>query len=271
MCLLEFSDRIVLMNKEILEQAFDHLPIPSFRFFEETDSTNTQALNWISEDAPEYSLVIAEGQTAGRGRNGRTWITTPGSSLTVSIILHPTEMEIKKLGLFSLLGGFSVRKVLEDSFKVNAQVKWPNDVLIENKKTAGILSESLWQGETLQGIVLGIGINLLSPSVPHPDGLLFPATCIQAHCNHDIDPVRTLACLLETIIKLRASMLSSTFIRQYEEKLAYRNQLISLDMGNGNIISGQLIGVDEYGNIRIQTAGGDERYFPIGDIKIRPQ
>ena len=259
------------MNKEILEQAFDHLPIPSVLFFNETDSTNTQALNWISEGAPEYSLVIAESQTAGRGRNGRSWVTTAGSSLAVSIILHPTKLEINKLGLFSLLGGSSVRKVLVNSFNVNAQVKWPNDVLIENKKTAGILSESVWQGETLQGIVLGIGINLLTPSVPPPDGLLFPATCVQDHCNHEIDPVETLTCLFETFIEMRATMLSSTFILQYEENLAYMNQVISLGMGNGNIISGTLKGIDEFGNIRIQFASGDEQIFPIGDIKLRPQ
>ena len=259
------------MNKGILEQAFDRLPIPSIRFFEETDSTNTQALYWISESAPEYSLVIAENQTAGRGRNGRSWITTPGSSLAISIILHPTELEIQKLGLFSLLAGFSVRKVLEESFNINAQVKWPNDILIENKKTAGILSESVWQGERLQGIVLGIGINLLTPSVPPADELLFPATCIQAHCNHNIDPVVTLTCLLETFIRMRKTMPSPTFILQYEDKLAYKNQPISLDTGNGNIISGELIGVDEYGNIRIQFSDGNEQIFPIGDITLRPQ
>ncbi|MDO9546110.1 MAG: biotin--[acetyl-CoA-carboxylase] ligase [Pelolinea sp.] len=258
------------MNKEMLEYALDHLPIPSFRFFEETDSTNTQALNWVSQGAPEYSLVIAEKQTAGRGRSGRSWVTTPRSSLAVSIILHPTKFEIGKLGLFSLLGGFSVLKMIEDSYQVNAQVKWPNDVLIENKKTAGILSEALWQGETLQGIVLGIGINLLTPSVPPPDGLLFPATCIQAHCDREIDQIETLACLLETIIKLRESMLLPTFINHYEEKLAYMDQIISLDTGEANIISGHLVGVDEYGNVRIRFADGNEKIFPIGDIKLRP-
>ena len=122
------------MNEANLKQAFVDLKIPEFRYFKETDSTNTQALNWISQGAPEYSLVIAEAQTAGRGRNRRKWVTTPGSSIAVSIILHPTIQEQKKLGLFSLLGGFSVLKVLEDNYRIKAQVKWPNDILIDYKK-----------------------------------------------------------------------------------------------------------------------------------------
>jgi BirA family transcriptional regulator, biotin operon repressor / biotin---[acetyl-CoA-carboxylase] ligase len=259
------------MNEEFLSLAFDHLPIPQFRFFAETDSTNTQALNWISENAEEYSLVIAESQTAGRGRNGRSWVTTPGSSLAVSLILHPTTKEINKLGLFSLLGGFSVCKVLEDSFNIGVQVKWPNDVLIKGKKTAGILSESTWQGESLQGIVLGIGINLLTPSVPPSEGLLFPATCIQTHTKKEIDPITILSKLLDKIIKLRSSILTATFIQEYEKKLAFMGELITLDVGEGKLIKGRLKGIDEYGKICIQLSSGKEHYFPIGDLKLRPQ
>jgi len=118
------------MNKADIKQALDDLKIPVFRFFKETDSTNSQALKWVSLGAPEYSLVIAEAQTAGRGRNGRKWVTTPGSSLAVSVILHPSSREREKLGLFSLLGGFSLLKVLEEHYHINAQMKWPNDVLI---------------------------------------------------------------------------------------------------------------------------------------------
>jgi len=258
------------MNEADLKQAFNDLKIPSFRFFEETDSTNTQALNWISQGAPEYSLVIAEAQTAGRGRNGRKWVTTPGSSIAVSIILHPSIQEQEKLGLFSLLGGFSVLKVLEDKYHIKAQVKWPNDVLINNKKTAGILAESLWQGENLQGLVLGIGINLMLPSIPHSDQLMFPATCIEVHTKDNINPAEMLACLIEALIRIRKSILSPTFIPLYESSMAYKNQLITLDAGGGEVYSGHLRGVDNQGKIVIQTIDGTEQVFPIGDVKLRP-
>ena len=257
------------MHKEILKQAFKNLPIPSFRFFSETDSTNTQALDWISEGVQEYSLVVADSQTAGRGRSGRSWVTTPGSSLAVSIILHPTKNEINKLGLFSLLGGFCVCKVLEDSFSIDGQVKWPNDVLIKNKKTAGILAESTWQGKNLQGIVLGIGINLLMPSIPPSEELLFPATCVQSHTPDTIDAVTILAKLIGTLMTVRSSMLFPSFIEQYENKLAYKNQLVTLDDGSETLIFGRLKGIDTFGNIRLQISEKEERCFPIGDIKLR--
>ena len=259
------------MNEANLKQAFIDLEIPEFRYFKETDSTNTQALNWISQGTPEYSLVIAEAQTAGRGRSGRKWVTTPGSSIAVSIILHPTIQEQEKLGLFSLLGGFSVLKVLEDNYHIKAQAKWPNDILIENKKTAGILAESLWQGGNLQGLVLGIGINLMLPSIPSSDLLMFPATCIEAHTKDNINPVEMLATLIKALIRIRKSILSPTFIPLYESSMAYKNQLITLDAGGGEVYSGHLRGIDNQGKIIIQTADGTEQVFPIGDVKLRPQ
>ena len=259
------------MNKEDLNRIIDDLKIPAFRLFKETDSTNSQALKWLSQGAPEYSLVIAEAQTAGRGRNGRKWVTTPGSSLAVSVILHPSTREREKLGLFSLLGGYSVLKVLEKHYHINAQVKWPNDVLIKNKKTAGVLAESLWQGENLQGIVLGIGINLMMPSIPSSDQLLFPATCIEAHTKDSINPVETLSCLIKALIEFRESILSPIFIRQYESSMAYKDQSITLDAGNGEIYSGYLRGIDDHGKIVLRILDGTEQVFPIGDVKLRPQ
>jgi len=259
------------MNEADLKQTLDDLKIPVFRFFKETDSTNSQALKWVSLGAPEYSLVIAEAQTAGRGRNGRKWVTTPGSSLAFSVVLHPSTRERVKLGLFSLLGGYSLLRVLEEHYHINAQVKWPNDVLIENKKTAGVLAESLWQGENLQGLVLGIGINLMMPSIPSSDLLLFPATCIEAHTKDNINPLEILTCLIEALFELRESILSPIFIHQYESSMAYKDQLITLDAGNGESYSGFLRGIDDQGKIIIQNTDGTEQVFPIGDIKLRSQ
>ena len=258
------------MNEAKLNQAFEKLNIPRFRYFEETDSTNSQALKWVSKGAEEYSLVIAEAQTAGRGRNGRKWITTPGSSLAISIILHPSSREREKLGLFSLLGGYSVHKVLEEHYHINPQVKWPNDVLIEYKKTAGILAESVWHGEKLKGLVLGIGINLMTPSIPSSDLLLFPATCVEAHTSDYINPVESIVFLIKAIIELRKSLLSPIFIQKYEKSMVFMNQLIILDAGRGEVYSGSLRGIDNEGRVIIQNTDGTNQVFPIGDIKLRP-
>jgi len=123
----------------------------------------------------------------------------------------------------------------------------------------------------LQGLVLGVGINLMIPSIPSPDLLLFPATCIEAHTKDNINPVETLFYLIEALIESRESLLSSIFIRQYESSMAYKDQLITLDAGNGERYSGFLRGIDDQGKIIIRNTDGTEQVFPIGDVKLRSQ
>ena len=94
--------------------------------------------------------MIADQQTKGRGRLGRSWVTNPGAALAFSIILRPTAEEIDHLGLFSPLAGLAVCLALQN-LHLPAEIKWPNDVLLARRKTCGILAESVWQGEQLQG------------------------------------------------------------------------------------------------------------------------
>lgn len=259
------------MNETILNKILDKHHIPAYRYFEVTDSTNTQAINWISQGAEEYSLVIADAQTAGRGRSGRKWITTPDASIAVSIIIHPTTEEQDRLGLFSLLGGYALMATLNNQYGIRSQVKWPNDVLIDNKKTAGILAETVWQGDKLQGLVLGIGINIKESSIPSTIDLLFPATCIQSHTKKEIEAESLLGHLMGNLTYLRKTMLMPPFIDQYKSNLAYMDQLISIDIGDKNLVSGVLHGINPQGELILIESSGNKRTFPIGDIKLRPQ
>ena len=111
----------------------------------------------------------------------------------------------------------------------------------------------------------------MMPSIPSSDLLLFPATCIEAHTKDNINPVETLAYLIEALIEFRESILSPIFIRQYESSMAYKDQLITLDAGKGEIYSGYLRGIDNQGRIIIQITNGTDQVFPIGDVKLRPQ
>jgi len=96
--------------------------------------------------------------------------------------------EIHKLALFSPLGALALCLSISMHCEVQAEIKWPNDVLLNGRKTAGILAESHWQENRLSGLVLGIGVNLLKESVPPDDQILFPATCVQAHCRETLNP-----------------------------------------------------------------------------------
>jgi BirA family biotin operon repressor/biotin-[acetyl-CoA-carboxylase] ligase len=153
------------MNEQLIKNALKGLPIPEIFYFDEIDSTNEQALIRMSSGFKEFTLLVADQQTAGRGRMGRKWVTTPGSSLAFTVVLHPKEEERQCMGFFSFLGGLALCIAIETHCSTLPQLKWPNDVLLDGKKTAGILAESSFQGDNLSGTALGIGVNLFAGSV----------------------------------------------------------------------------------------------------------
>jgi BirA family biotin operon repressor/biotin-[acetyl-CoA-carboxylase] ligase len=118
-------------------------------------------------------------QTSGRGRMGRTWFTPPDSALAFSLILRPGPGEQENIGRFAALGALALVNMLS-TLGVTAQIKWPNDVLINRRKVAGILIETVWSGDEVDSLVLGMGVNVLPASLPPAPGLNFPVTCIQS-------------------------------------------------------------------------------------------
>lgn len=123
-----------------------------------TESTNDDAWELIEEGAAEGTLIITDKQTAGKGRNGRTWHSVPGKSLTVSLILKP-EMDSQTAGWFPIMTGVAIVEALS-SLGLEPSLKWPNDILIGNKKLGGILCESRVQGHSMEWAVIGIGLNI---------------------------------------------------------------------------------------------------------------
>lgn len=131
-----------------------------FRHLEEIDSTNEEALRWAaSETLPEGALVVADSQTAGRGRWGREWLSRPGSSLLMSLVLKPTWTG-ERLGMLTLACGLATARALEGAEVDGVGIKWPNDVLIDGKKVAGILVESRLRSGHDHLAVVGIGVNI---------------------------------------------------------------------------------------------------------------
>jgi BirA family biotin operon repressor/biotin-[acetyl-CoA-carboxylase] ligase len=271
-CEISYNGRMTeTLNTEKLENALQGLPLGRICFFEETDSTNEQGLKMAAQGADELTLLVAERQTAGRGRLGRKWVTAPGASLAFSLILKPSQAEISHLSLFSLLGGLAVCLAIEDYAQITAQVKWPNDVLLNGMKTAGILAESCWQGEQLAGVVLGIGINLQPGSAPPAGEVLYPATCLQDHTPVTVERLPFLRAVLAQLIALRQQIMGENFIQEYTRRLAFVNQPVMLSSGQGDSCSGVVLGVQADGQLRLRLAGGTEASFPIGELRLRPE
>jgi BirA family biotin operon repressor/biotin-[acetyl-CoA-carboxylase] ligase len=121
------------MDQLSLQKRLSDLPLGEIRYFEQVGSTNDLALDWANQSAPDFSLVIANEQTAGRGRAGRKWSTPPNSGLALSLILHPSTTEQASPLLFTGLGALGLVQALK-KYSLPAQIKWPNDVLLNGKR-----------------------------------------------------------------------------------------------------------------------------------------
>lgn len=259
------------MNESTLRAVLSGLPVPAVHYFSEIGSTNDQAQTLLEQGAPDGTLVVADAQTQGRGRLGRRWVTTPGSALAFSLALRPSLSEQEQLTFFSPLAGLAVCKTLVDGYGVPAEVKWPNDVLLNRRKVCGVLVEAVWSGSHLQGVVVGIGVNVTLPSVP-PDGeVLFPATCVEQVLGHPLEREPLLAAILRQFFALRPSLGSVAFRQDWQARLAFRGQEVRIDLpGSQQPLTGQVIGIDAQGNLRLRIPSGDEVSVTVGDVRLRP-
>ncbi|HWR67040.1 MAG TPA: biotin--[acetyl-CoA-carboxylase] ligase [Bellilinea sp.] len=257
------------MQLDLIRQSLTDLPIPEIRYFDTIGSTNDEALAWAETGTKDGTLVIADQQTKGRGRLGRSWVTNPGAALAFSIILRPTAEEIEHLTLFSPLAGLAVCLTLQ-SMHLPAEIKWPNDVLLARRKTCGILAESAWQGEELQAVVIGIGINVAPSSVPPDAEVLFPATCVEEHLEEPVDRLKLLRSVLISFFEWRQHIGSAGFIQAWESRLAFKGEMVTLKNSGGQGFSGILSGIDALGNLLMQQEDGSQKLVSVGDVHLRP-
>ncbi len=255
------------MNQKTIQTALKDIPLGGLRYFEQAGSTNDIALAWAEEKGvQDFSLVVANEQIAGRGRNGRKWQTPPDSALALSLLLLPSSDEKRNLALFTALGALALTTFLTETYALNAEIKWPNDVLIEGKKVAGILVEANWVGDTPTGIVLGMGINIRAGAVPAPEESLFPATSLEDALRAPLARLDVLAGLLRALVEWRPRVGEDEMVAAWDEKLAFRSEQVSVQGRDGQVIHGKLLGINKDGSLRLDTAAS----IRFGDVHLRP-
>jgi BirA family biotin operon repressor/biotin-[acetyl-CoA-carboxylase] ligase len=256
------------MSEDILLEVFlAPLPLARWAYFEEVGSTNDVALQWAQAGTPDSSLVLADVQTAGRGREGRKWITTSGAALAMSLVLRPTEQEAACFGRFSALAAIGLIVGLK-RFGLEAQIKWPNDVLLKEKKVAGILVESLWEGDQPQALVIGLGVNISPDAVPPRQILRYPATSVEAVYGHEVERWALLAGTLQGIFGFRKILTTDDFLEVWQENLAFRGQMVRVRTPDEKTSRARVVGVLPDGRLHLVMADGKDWQVSAGEIEI---
>jgi BirA family biotin operon repressor/biotin-[acetyl-CoA-carboxylase] ligase len=252
-----------------LRKAVKTLPCGEVRFFDRVASTNDIAREWLLAGAPDVSLVYAEEQTAGKGRLGRTWFSSPGQGLTFSLALRLGSTEIKALSLFTGLGAIAVCVALE-RLKLKSQVKWPNDVLLRRRKVCGVLAEMLWHGDVPVGVILGIGVNVASGSVPGQETLQFPATCVEAEYQGPVDRLALLHDILQSLFAFQQDLKTAMLV-YWRTHLAFNGEMVELISEGLPPRHGVIRGLADDGSLLLQEPGGSILSIPQGVVRLVPR
>lgn len=257
------------MNQTELNEILSSLPLGEIRFFDSIGSTNDEALVWANQGAPDLSVIIADEQTMGRGRMDRPWFTPPGTALAFSLILRPTMEEKPHLARLVGLAALSITEALQ-SLGLFPEIKWPNDILLNQRKVAGVLIELVWAGEDVICVVIGIGVNVLKRAVPDTDILRFPGTSLEDALGNSVHREKVLRDILAAFNALRPQLGTDNFMNKWGEALAYRGRQVKVEMGADRTVAGRLEGILKDGSLRLRDDNGKSVTVQFGDVRLRP-
>jgi BirA family transcriptional regulator, biotin operon repressor / biotin---[acetyl-CoA-carboxylase] ligase len=240
--------------------------VPQILHFESLPSTNEEVAKRAAEGAPEGLCVVAAEQTAGRGRLQRTWVSPKNAGLYFSILLRP-EFAQKNWPLITLMSAVAVHDTLLDACALETDIKWPNDILANEKKLCGILAETV-ETPTGRAVVVGIGINLNKGSFPSE--LEADATDVETAGNQKPDSEIVLQSLVQSLVRnyqvLQQSDGASRIARAWCERSSYaREKLINVVYGDERL-AGITRGLENDGALRLETKTGETKIIRAGDV-----
>lgn len=251
-----------LIRSELPHGEIGHKIIHLFR----TESTNTVALQLDAQSGPHGTVVIAEEQTAGRGRLGRTWYSEKSSGIYCSIVLRP-RLSPAVTPILTLLAGVAAHHAVEAVTGLRADIRWPNDLLVNGKKVCGILTEMKAEMDRINLIVLGIGINVNHSSMP--DELRDIATSLAIEGGRKYSRLQILVELLRNVERYYHMLLeegNSAIVREWSGASTYaEGKRITVKSG-GLQYSGVTAGLDPSGALKIIRDDGRQELLVAGEI-----
>lgn len=236
--------------------------------FDSVSSTNDVARELAVSGASEGLCVIAREQTAGRGRQGRSWASSPGEGLYLSLILRP-QVSASDSAMITLAAAVAVAETLRLDFQAAADIKWPNDVLVRGRKICGILVEAAIEGNRLQYAVMGIGVNIAQRSFPDQIGA--GATSLALETGRTILPEEFAEVMLPRLEHWYAAAMSrpDQVIGRWEELSGSAHDcLVRVESPDGSV-EGVTRGLTATGALIVELATGERREIVSGEVTVR--
>lgn len=259
-----------MYNKRELEQGLKTKTMgQTIYFYEETDTTNNRARELALEGAPEGTLVVAEKQTAGRGRRGKVWESPLGTGIWMSLVLRP-QIAPAEASVLTLLCGLATAEAIEAETGLSAGIKWPNDILINGKKAVGILTEMDCEMSEVHFVIPGIGINVNTASFPPEIAEI--ATSLYLECGKTVSRRRLVHRVLERLEEYYETFLrTGSFAAMLED---YRKHCITLGkevhvLGREPFFA-EALDITPEGELLVRRAdNGKEEVVFSGEVSIR--
>jgi BirA family biotin operon repressor/biotin-[acetyl-CoA-carboxylase] ligase len=236
----------------------------------EIDSTQRLARELARGGAVEGTVVVAEAQTSGRGRLGRTWHSPAGVNLYATIVLRPARPPAVVPQL-ALVAGVAVADAVRAVTSLDARVKWPNDVLVGGRKVAGVLTEMEGEADRVRFVLVGIGVNVNVDPATFPPEIVGTATSLRAAAGAPVDRAALTGALLAAMEARYGRYLAGGFtaIRPAFDAVAFLTDREVRVSGSEVVVAGRVIGVDDEGALRIARADGTEQRVIAGEVTLR--
>lgn len=238
-------------------------------YFDETDSTNIRARKLAEEGAPHGTLVVADSQTAGRGRRGKGWVSPRGTGIWMSMILRPS-MSPMSASMLTLIAGLSVVRGVKRSTGLDAMIKWPNDAVLNGKKICGILTEMSTEVEEIRYVIPGIGINVNMDDFP--EEIKDTATSLKLEAGRSIRRSPVIAAVAESFEHYYDIFMETFDMSGLKEE--YNTHLVNMDrevlvLDPRGQYSGRALGIDHEGSLLVRREDGSLSSVISGEVSVR--
>jgi len=241
-----------------------------FFFADEIDSTNVKAHSLAEKGTEDGTVILAEKQTAGKGRLGRQWESPDATGIYCSVILKP-KLALPETALITFIVAIAISEAIREcSPTLQTQIKWPNDILVNEKKVVGVLTEASAEMQHVNYIVVGFGINVNTPPEKLPQRVIFPASSLLAESGSKVDRIKLTALCLKQLDFwyncLQTENGSEKILKRWRKLSSMTGRKVTVQQVNGEI-SGTIEGVAKDGALLVKDTQNTIHTIYSGDVK----